>query len=90
MSFVIVNLNVLDEERLSKYSSKASLTVDKFGGEFVAKGPVTFLHESNEYEKVVVIQFPDSDVANNWYNSAEYQELIPLRNQAMESVFQLV
>jgi len=38
----------------------------------------------------VVIQFPDRQAAVNWYHSAEYQAIIPLRDQGMDSVFHLV
>lgn len=89
-SFVIVSLNLLNEEKLKQYSAKAAPTVSNFGGEFIAKGKPTQLHGDSKFAMTVVIQFPDNDSANNWYHSEEYQQLIPLRNEAIESHFQLV
>jgi uncharacterized protein (DUF1330 family) len=37
-----------------------------------------------------VIEFPDKESAINWYNSAAYQAIIPLREQGMHSQFHLV
>ena len=32
--------------------------------------------------RVVVIEFPDAAAARGWYESAEYQEILPLRQRA--------
>jgi len=37
-----------------------------------------------------VIQFPDRESAENWYNSEAYQAIIPTRDQGMNSQFHLV
>jgi len=38
----------------------------------------------------LIIRFPDRESAVNWYRSPEYQEIIPVRDQAMDSQFHLV
>ena len=35
-------------------------------------------------DDTVVIRFPDADTVDAWYNSPEYQALIPLRQQAAD------
>ena len=38
----------------------------------------------HNHTDTVVIRFPDSDSVADWYNSAAYQKLIPLRTQAAD------
>ena len=33
---------------------------------------------------VIVVEFPDRDSATGWYESAEYQEILPLRTDNAE------
>jgi len=41
---------------------------------------------SGEHDKklVGILKFPDVEKANNWYQSAAYQKLIKIRDQAAE------
>lgn len=89
-SLVIVNFNLLDQDKLKQYSTAAALTLVTYGGEFLAKGKPTHLHGDLNYSMTVVIQFTDKESAINWYESTEYQKIIPLRNEAMNSNFQLI
>jgi uncharacterized protein (DUF1330 family) len=89
-SLVIVNFNILKEEKLKEYSVAAAPTIASFGGEFIAKGKPIQLHGGNTFAKTAVIQFPDSESAKNWYNSNEYQQIIPLRSEGMDCHFQLI
>lgn len=89
-SLVIVNFNLLDQYKLKQYSAAAALTLATYGGEFLAKGKPARLHGDTNYSMVAVIKFADKESAINWYESAEYQKIIPLRNEAMDSNFQVV
>ena len=89
-SLVIVNFNVLNQEKLAEYSSAAALTLVKYGGEFIAKGKPAALHNDLPYEVTAVIQFVDNKSVIAWYDSVEYQKIIPLRNEAMDGVFQVI
>ena len=89
-ALIIVDLTPTDKEKLSAYSAMAAETLVLFGGEFLAKGPIEALHGESAFQTKVVIQFPDRDSAMNWYRSAAYQEIIPVRDQGMDSQFHLV
>jgi len=58
--------------------------------EYLAKGAIESLHGEAAFQINVVIQFPDRDQTLNWYHSAAYQQIIPLREQGMKSQFHLV
>jgi uncharacterized protein (DUF1330 family) len=47
---------------------------------------VKVLSGEHSYMDTVVIRFPDAGSAAGWYASADYQTLIPLREQAADIV----
>lgn len=89
-SYIIVESNVLDVEKLKQYGQLAAPTVAKYGGEFVVKGKAISMHGDNQYTNRAVIKFTDKATAEAWYASDAYQALVELRNQAMHSQFHLV
>lgn len=89
-SYIIVDSNVLDANKLAEYSQLASATVAKFGGKFIAKGAAQALHGNQLFTNKAVIEFASEQQANAWYHSQAYQALIELRDQAIDSRFQLV
>lgn len=89
-SLVIASFNLLDETKLKQYSAAAAETLQQYGGEFIAKGKSSTLNGESRFAMTAVIQFADRETAESWYHSENYQKIIPLRNQAMESHFQIV
>jgi uncharacterized protein (DUF1330 family) len=89
-AYVIVDLTVKDAAKLSQYSTAAAPSVAKFNGQFLAKGKIEVLHGGSAFQNKAVIQFQDKESALSWYNSAEYQEVIELRNAGMDSQFHLI
>jgi len=89
-SLVIVDLTPIDKKQISEYSAQAAETLKPFNGQFIAKGEVEVLHGEAIHPMKAIIQFPDKESAQNWYNSAAYQAIIPLREKGMQSQFHLV
>ena len=89
-SYIIVELNVLDVEKLKQYSQLAAPTVALFGGKFISKGTAQSLHGELNFTSKALIEFASEKQAKEWYHSDEYQSLIELRNQAIESQFHLI
>jgi len=94
-NLVIVDLTPINKKKLTEYSQQAAKTLIPFNGHFIAKGPIEILNpekltENSDYTMKAVIEFPDKKSAQDWYNSKEYQAIIPLRKQGMKSQFHLV
>ena len=93
-AFLIVELNVKDAAKLKEYSAQTPAILEEFGGVAVLKGKPEALYDSKgnagDYSTMVVFQFPSAEKAREWYNSAQYQALLPLRDQAMESTFRIL
>lgn len=88
-SYVIVDANVINSEKLAEYSAQAVPTVLKYQGKFIAKGNAESLHGNQAFANKAIIEFPSQQHAIDWYNSEEYQALIPLRSQALDCQFHL-
>ena len=81
---------VVDEqEKMQKYGGVAGPSVVNHGGELVCRGPSEALVGENPHQLMVVLKFPSKQAAQDWYNSDEYQAIVPTRNAAMDAVFVL-
>ncbi|GAA3917612.1 DUF1330 domain-containing protein [Litoribacillus peritrichatus] len=89
-AYVIVGFTPKDKEKLQEYSASVPPTLAKFSGEMLAKGPIEHLHGDADHAMKVIVTFPSKDEAIAWYNSEEYQALIPTRDQGMDAKFQLI
>lgn len=89
-AYIVVESNIIDADKLAQYSAQAAPTLSAYQGRFLAKGAVEPLHGAQPFAAKAIIEFPSAALAKEWYNSPEYQALIELRNQAIESQFQLV
>jgi uncharacterized protein (DUF1330 family) len=89
-AFVVVQGTVTDPDKMQEYAAAAGPIVAAHGGELMARGPIEVLSGSSDHKISVVIRFPDAAKARAWYESADYQALVPIRESALDSVFTLV
>ncbi len=84
-AFFIATLSIKDPEVFKEYSTKASATFSPFGGEVLTRGMKDHVMcGGGDHQATAVVRFPDMDALNNWYQSADYQALIPLRDQGSD------
>ncbi len=89
-AYVIVQGTVTDPDKMQEYGAAAGPIVGAHGGEVIARGPMSVLSGSSDHKISVVLQFPDAATARAWYESPEYQALVPTREAALDSTFVLV
>jgi uncharacterized protein (DUF1330 family) len=89
-AYIIVGLTPKDTDKLQQYGASVPPILAKYSGEILKKGPAEKLQGDFAHLFQVVIAFPNREKALGWYNSDEYQALIPLRDQGMDSEFQLI
>lgn len=65
-----------DEAKLAAYAAMAPATVEKYGGQFLARGYPVALRESGQQERTVVGIWESIDVALQWYESSAYKECL--------------
>ncbi|MDT9693640.1 DUF1330 domain-containing protein [Streptomyces sp. P9(2023)] len=83
-AYALANLSpqtVVHDEVLT-YMERVRSTLDPFGGRFLVHGaPEREVREGEWPGDLVLVAFPSMDHARRWYDSAAYQELIPLRSR---------
>ncbi|MDP8924472.1 MAG: DUF1330 domain-containing protein [Chloroflexota bacterium] len=87
-AYVIVDVDVTDPEAYKEYTSQVPATVEKYGGRFVVRGGRYETLEGNwQPKRIVVLEFPSYDRARQWYDSPEYQAILPLRERNARANF---
>jgi uncharacterized protein (DUF1330 family) len=62
-----------------RYVEQIDSTLEPFGGRFLIHGADPDVREGEIAGDVIVVEFPDRGRATGWYESAAYQEILPLR-----------
>ena len=62
-----------------EYVERIDATLAPFGGRFAVHGATADVREGELVGDVIVVEFPDRESAAGWYESAAYQEIVPLR-----------
>ncbi len=83
-AYMISQVTVTDKEKFQNYITKTQTVAAKFGAKPVAIGaqPKMLNGEADGHQMVFVIQFDDMERLDDWHNSDEYKELVPLREEA--------
>jgi uncharacterized protein (DUF1330 family) len=68
-------------EEVLLYMERIQGTLTPFGGHFLVHFREHELVEGKWHGAPVLVAFPDIEQARGWYESAEYQEIIPLRTR---------
>ena len=62
-----------------EYLERIDATLAPYGGHFIVHGATPEILEGTSPGTMVVIEFPDRAHAVEWYGSAAYQAILPLR-----------
>jgi uncharacterized protein (DUF1330 family) len=90
-AYLIAFLEVTDPQQYAQYTQRTPAAIARYGGRFIVRGGKTkTLEGPQEKRRVVVIEFPDFDRAEAFYNSEEYQQAKTFRGGAANANFVLV
>ncbi|MFC9681099.1 DUF1330 domain-containing protein [Streptomyces sp. NPDC056948] len=79
-AYVIVTVDVLDEEAGLAYASVAQKSIRVHGGRYLVAGPTPEPVEGTwDSPRIVVIEFPDMDRIRQWYDSPDYRRAREIR-----------
>ena len=79
-AYWMVRVEVTDREAFAEYAQVVPEVLKKFGGRYVVRGGKTVTLEGpEESRRVVVIEFPSLEKAEECYRSHEYQSAKRLR-----------
>ena len=83
-AYLIVDTLLVDANLYEQYKVKARPLIEKFGGEYLARGGRITIRETDLWSpsRLVLVRFPDVETANRCLDSAEYQQILPISKKA--------
>jgi len=85
-AYVVGNLKVTNAEGFTEYQNLVGKTISDHGGEYVVADVNSVPMEGEPEPVSVVLKFPDMEALRGWYDSPEYQEILPLRTDNSEGI----
>lgn len=90
-AYMLVQIDVTDSPRYGEYMKLTPGLIEKHGGRFIARGGRSeTLEGTPARSRVVIVEFPSYERAQQFYSSAEYQAAKKLRDGAATAQFVLV
>jgi len=81
--FLIIDIAVKDPEKYSRYIHQVPEIIEKYGGcYYVRGGQVTPFAGDWHPERIIVVEFPNIERLQQCFQSEEYLQLAPLREQS--------
>lgn len=78
--YVIATVRVDDPEGYEAYRSQTRAVIERHGGRFLVRGGRVEPREgAMTGDRVVVLEFPTLDRARAFYDSEDYQRIVPIR-----------
>ena len=90
-AYVLVDIEVTDAGPYDDYRRQVPPIVEKYGGKYLVRGgEVQTLEGDWLPRRLVILEFPSSDKAKEFYDSEDYRPLRDLRLSATDSKMVLV
>ena len=90
-AYIVAEIEVQDPQTFEEYRRLAAASIAVHGGRYVVRGgPVETLEGSWTPQRIVILEFPSTEHARSWWNSADYREAKALRQTCSHAEFLLV
>lgn len=88
-AYFIVNITILDSSNRNQYDDyieKVKPMVESFGGKYLVRSEqITTLSPPWKPDRVIIIEFESKNDILKWLNSPQYQEIIALRTNSVQT-----
>jgi len=79
-AYFVVELDITNWDAMKPYRDAVSATLTQYGGRFLVRAGSTELIEgAPEPKRIVIVEFADKAAFKRWYDSSEYQTILPNR-----------
>lgn len=79
-AYVIAHIDVKDPVRYEDYKKMSPVSIQKYGGRFIARGGKTDVLEGTwQPKRLVLLEFPTVERAREWWASEDYRPARDLR-----------
>ena len=78
--YTVGHITVTNMEGYKEYAAQVPAIIAKHGGRYLVRGGhATDVEGAMPGDRHVVLEFPDRAAAESFYNSPEYQAILPIR-----------
>ena len=90
-AYIIIEIDVTNPTMYEEYKKLTPGTLSSHSGKFIVRGGVTETLEGDwQPKRIVVLEFPSTEKAKEWYYSPEYTEAKKIRQAASKGKMILV
>lgn len=85
-AYLVVDTHLTNPELYELYKLRAKPLVEKYGGEYLARGGKLSVKEDTLWAptRMVLVRFPSAQDAETFYQSDEYQEVLKIGKQSAD------
>ena len=90
-AYIIVDVEIHDPVQYEDYKKLTPISLAKYQGKFIVRGGTTETLEGGwDPQRIVVLEFPNAELAKSWWDSEEYAPAKALRHRTAKSKMILV
>lgn len=90
-AYLVAHVQVRDAEGFEAYRAKVPAVIERFGGRYLIRGGAAHPLEGDwTVPRLVVVEFDSLEAARAFYESPDYQEILPLRLAASDGTAAIV
>jgi uncharacterized protein (DUF1330 family) len=79
-AYYVAEVEITNPAGFQPYGAAVGATLEQYGGRYLTRGGPTELIEGGpEPKRIVILEFADKAAVKRWYESPEYQKILPLR-----------
>ena len=85
-AYILASIEITDHVSYEEYRRRVPAVIAAYGGRYLARGgAVQRLEGDAPIHRLVIVEFPNMEQLTAFYNSAEYQQLLAIRQRAAKS-----
>ena len=90
-AFIIVDVKIENPDVYEMYKKLTPASIEAYQGRFIVRGGATEILEGNwDAGRIVILEFPDKELAKQWWNSEEYAPAKAIRQKSASAKMILV
>jgi uncharacterized protein (DUF1330 family) len=79
-AYFIAEIEITNPAGYEPYRTAVPATIAQYGGRYLTRGSdIELIEGGPEPKRVVILEFADSTAVKRWYNSLQYQKILPIR-----------
>jgi uncharacterized protein (DUF1330 family) len=85
-AYIFAGVEITDPAAYEEYRRRVPAVIEAYGGRYLVRGgAVERLEGDGELDRLVILEFPDMARLKAFYQSAQYQPLLAIRQRAARS-----